>query len=146
MVHPLVLPNLRNRIPFPVWTLKIITLITYQFSLLLFVCLAAACLWLTSRTYPSPTPPYCTVVGLSTVNIRDSVFSFISLYCLLSTVAPAPIKSFFPTFHFLVPFSLFTFHLPDFLQPACFSACLLFVLPLLFCGRTGELDWRSVWT
>ena len=38
--------------------------ITYQFSLLLFVCLA--CPWLAALTYPSPTPPYCTVVGLST--------------------------------------------------------------------------------
>ncbi len=50
--------------PYPLPCLNLITLITYQFSLLLFVCLA--CLWLAAFTYPSPTPPYYTVVGLST--------------------------------------------------------------------------------
>ncbi len=39
-------------------------------------------------------------------------------------------------------FSLFTllFHLPDLHQPASLSACLLSVLPLFLCRRTGELD------
>ena len=39
------------------------------------------CLWLAALTYPSPTPPYCTVVGLSTYVI----LSFLLFY---STVAP----------------------------------------------------------
>jgi hypothetical protein len=78
--------------PYPLPCLNLITLITYQFSLLLFVCLA--CLWLAALTltYPSPTPPYCTVVGLSTVEIfshkpnsNSSHTSATTLYTLLVT-------------------------------------------------------------
>jgi hypothetical protein len=48
--------------PYPLPYLNLITLITYQFSFLLFVCLA--CLW---ASLYLRTLPYCTVVGLSTV-------------------------------------------------------------------------------
>ncbi len=58
----------------------------------------------------------------------------ISLYCRTNQkffhqnvfFTPPPPGSCHPLFTFPYPF-----HLPDFLQPACFSACLLFVLPLL---------------
>ncbi len=50
ILWPLVLPNLGNRILFPVSCLNLITLITYQFSLLLFVCLA--CPWLAYTYVP----------------------------------------------------------------------------------------------
>ena len=57
----------------------------------------------------------------------------ISLYCRTnqkffhqSFFTPPPPGSCHPLFTFPYPY-----HLPDLLQPACFSACLLFVLPLL---------------
>ncbi len=127
-----------------------ITLITYQFSLLLFVCLCLACLWLAALTYPSPTPPYCTVVGLST-------YLILSFLLFHSTVAPIILlcsKVFFspkfflllppwvlsPTFHFPYPF-----HLPDFLQPACFSACLFAACSLccLCCSVVVRVSWTD---
>ncbi len=43
MVHPLVLRSAEPQEPYPLPCLNLITLITYQFSLLLFVCLA--CPW-----------------------------------------------------------------------------------------------------
>ncbi len=69
------------------------------------------------------------------------LLSLTPLHRVLSLVCPeltsaSPRSPCLPTLFTL----LYHFHLPDFLQPACFSACLLFVLPLLFCGRTGELD------
>ncbi len=105
---------------------------------------------------PHPYPTWC--VGLSTYVIK----SFLSFH---STATVAPIifilvcsKFFSPKFFYSSPAGschpLFTFpypfHLPDFLQPACFSACLLFVLPLLsvvvrvswtdaLCGRSFAL-------
>ena len=114
-----------------------ITLITYQFSLLPFACLACLCASLCSRTLVSPLPyPVCWLI-----NIRDSVFlrflyenddyflSFLRTFFVF----------FYPSFFNFPPpclvshFSLFTllFTLPDFLQqlasPACLHSC-LFVL------------------
>jgi hypothetical protein len=107
--------------------LEFITLITYQFSLLLFFCLT--CPWLAALTYPSLTPPYCTVVGLSTYVILSfllfhSTVGPITLLCSKVFFSPnvfhlSPPGSCHPLFTFLYPF-----HLPDLLQPACFSACL----------------------
>ncbi len=113
-----------------------ITLITYLFSLLPFTCLACLCASLCLCTLAlTPYPTRC--VGLSTYVIK----SFLLFH---STVAPIIFilvcsKYFSPKFFYSSPpgscHPLFTFpypfHLPDFLQPACFSACLLFVLPLL---------------
>ena len=89
------------------------------------------------------------------INIRDCVFlnpfSFLlpshqSFFVFFTQVFySSPHESCHPFFTFLYPF-----HLPDLLQPACFSACLLSVLPLLsvvvrvswtdaVCGRSFAL-------
>jgi hypothetical protein len=86
VVHPLVLRSAEPQEPYPLPCLNLITLITYQFSLLLFVCLACLCLWLASLTYPSPTPPYCTVVGLSTINNLITLITYLSVFLLILTL------------------------------------------------------------
>jgi hypothetical protein len=116
-MHPLVLAN-----PF------LVTLITYLFSLLLFACLASLCACL-HLAYPSHHHYPSKYVGLpskyviksfilfySTVAPIIAFLSFQSFFTkvLFSTFAPWVLS---PTFHF--------YHFHDFLQPACFSACLL---------------------
>ncbi len=117
--------------PLPLPCFKLITLITYLFSLLPFTCLACLCASLCLCTLAlTPYPTWC--VGLSTYVIKS--FS-ISLYCRTNHfllflcffikvffTSPPP-RVLTHTFHFL-PYS---FHLPDFLQPACFSACFAFL-------------------
>jgi hypothetical protein len=121
--------------PYPLPCFNLITLITYLFSLLPFTCLACLCasLCLCITLALTPYPTRC--VGLSTYVIKP--FS-ISLYCRTNHFLlfflffhqsffhfspPPPPHVLSHTFHFL-PYS---FHLPDFLQPACFSACFAFV-------------------
>ena len=144
----MVLPDKRTRSPS---LCEFITLITYQFSLLPFACLACLCAGLRSRTLVyTPYPTRC--VDLS-FNIRDSVFlRFHS--CLLSSRTNHFLSFlFFTKVFFNLPptpclvshFSLFTllFTLPDFLQQLASPACLHFSLlcqNLSLCGRTGELD------
>ena len=78
--------------------------------------------------------------GCWLINIRDSVFSFISLYCRTNHYILVCSKFVFTkVFLLLTPGSchpfftfLYHFHLPDFLQPACFSACLLLFLCCLW--------------
>ena len=53
------------REPYPLPCVNLITLITYQFSFLFFVC--RACLGASPTYVPQPAPPYCTVFGLSTL-------------------------------------------------------------------------------
>ena len=104
-----------------------ITLITYQFSLLPFACLACLCASLCSRTLVSPLPyPVCWLI-----NIRDSVFwRFLQSH-----------QSFFvflPKFFFNSPppvscLSLFTFHStlhPSWLPSAACFTCLFAFLSL----------------
>jgi hypothetical protein len=126
--------------PYPLPCLNLITLITYQFSLLLFVCLA--CPWF--AYYLRTLADTSLLHGCWLTNIRDSVFSFISLYCRTNQICFSPKFVFYssppgschPLFTFLYPF-----HLPDFLQPACFSACLF----ALFVASVASDRWVS-WT
>jgi hypothetical protein len=99
--------------PYPLPCLNLITLITYQCSLLLFVFLACPWLALLLRTLADTH----FLQGCWFINIRDSVFSFISLYCRnnhftlfqknnspnLFYFSPPWVLS--PTFHFSLPFS-----------------------------------------
>ncbi len=90
-------------------------------------CLPLACITL---TYPSPTPPCCTVVGLSTYVIK-------SFLCFHSTVAP--IKKFFhQNFLLLPPLGLVTHFLLSttlFTILTCFSQ--LASLPVCVCSPCG---------
>ncbi len=63
--------------PYPLPCVNLITLITYLFSLLLFVCLS--CHW--ASPYLRTLADTTLLHGCWLINIRDSVFSFISLYC-----------------------------------------------------------------
>ncbi len=115
-----------------------LTLITYLFFLLLFACSCLSSCWpVLAYCSPHPLPyPVCWLI-----NIHDFVFSnfvlfFAPIVFLFSSSRQtenspprvlSPIVSFF-TFY---P----TLHLPDFLQPACFSACLLLLrVSLCPCG------------
>ncbi len=106
-------------------------------------CLPLACV---SLTYPSPTPPCCTVVGLSTYVIK----SFLWFH---STVRRTNQKVFSPKFFLLLPplvlvthFSLsptlFTF-LTCFSQlaslPACFLCCLCCLWSYGWVGLKGTV-------
>jgi hypothetical protein len=102
-------------------------------------CLPLACV---SLTYPSPTPPCCTVVGLSTYVIK----SFLWLHSTVAPIKKFSPKFFYssppwvlsPTFHFPLPFS------PSWLPSASLLLCLLALcVASVVCGRTGELDWRG---
>jgi hypothetical protein len=75
MVHPFVLATSEPQEPYPLPCLNLITLITYLFSFLLFVCLA--CLWasLYLRTLADATLLH----GCWLINIRDSVFFYFTL-------------------------------------------------------------------
>ena len=126
--------------PYPLPCFNLIILITYLISLLPFTCLACLCvsLWLCTLAL-TPYPTRC--VGLSTYVIK----SFLLFH---STVTPIIFilvcsKFFHQSFLLLPPpgscHPLFTFyptlHLPNFLQPACFSACLLLLrVSLCPCG------------
>jgi hypothetical protein len=94
--------------------------------------------------HTSPLPYRTRIVGLSTYVIT----SFLNLFSFLFTLPPIVFVFFTSPFFFHSPLtlclSLFTFSTLE-LFPTCFSqlpfsACLFSVLPLLFCGRTGELD------
>ena len=115
-----------------------ITLITYQFSLLPFACLACLCASLCSRTLVSP----LTLPGVLTYQH--------TWFCLLRFFVPTRTNHFLsyyflPKFFFfsisppppclVSHFSLFTllFTLPDFLQQLASPACLHFSL---LCQRT----------
>jgi hypothetical protein len=123
--------------PYPLPCLNLITLITYLFSLLLYVCLS--CPW--ASPYLRTLADTTLLHGRWLINIRDSVFSFISLYCRTNHFILVCSKCFFSPkfFSFSPPGSchplftfLYPFHLSDFLQPACFSAFfLLFVVSVL---------------
>ena len=133
----------RTKDSWPPSLFAFITLITYQFSLLPFACLACLCASLCSRTLVSP----LTLPGVLTYQH--------TWFCLfaISTVSSQSHQSFLPKFFFNFPspvscLSLFTFHstLPPSWLPsvACFTC--LFVVSLCglcLCGCTGELDWRG---
>ncbi len=120
-----------------------ITLITYQFSFLLFACRACPRVSLCSPTLAPRTllayqhtwlSLFLNLVSLLLPSHQS--FSFLMFNNCFLTPPPPP-GSCHPLFTFPYPF-----HLPDLLQPACFSACLLSVWPLLSL-RLGELDWRG---
>jgi hypothetical protein len=126
-----------------------ITLITYLFSLLPFTCLACLCDSLCLCTLAlTPYPTRC--VGLSTYVIK-SFLLFHSTVALIIFIlvcskffspkffTPPPPGSCHPFFTFYP-----TLHLPDFLQPACFSACLLLLRVSLCPWRTARVS-LSAW-
>ncbi len=136
--------------PCPPSLCSFITLITYQFSFLLFTCLACLRVSLRSPTLAPRTllayqhtwlSLFLNLVSLLLPShLPPIVFVFVfSTKCFYSS--PPWILS--PTFHFSLPFS--PSWLAYLLQPACFSACLrLFSLwPLLSLLLLGELDWRG---
>ncbi len=114
-----------------------ITLITYQFSLLLLVCLACPLLALLLRTLADTTWYKC--VGLSTYVILSF---FISFYCRTNHFILVCSKVFHPpwvlspTFHFPLPFS------PSWLP----SASLLLCLFALFVASVAPVRFWVSWT
>ena len=119
----MVLANLRNCSP----SLCFIHNLNHVsvFSYLCLSCISLACLTLVAP------PPYSCVVDLSTYVILSFCFYFCSLHqsFFFSRLRDRQKIFFLPPPRVLSPiFSLFTFyptlHLPDLLQPACFSACL----------------------
>jgi hypothetical protein len=136
----------KPREPHPPSLFELITLITYLFSLLPFACLACLCTGLCLRTLAlTPYPTQC--VGLSTYVIKSFVL-FHSKLTVAPIIAFLSFQSIFsPKFFFTFPpwllspifhlYYYYPFHLPDFLQPACFSACLLLLcFEPLPCGTT----------
>ena len=115
----------RTKESWPPSLFAFITLITYQFSLLPFACLACLCASLCSRTLVSP----LTLPGVLTY--QHTWFCLFAIFTLVyCQVAPIIFYPFYQSFfHFLIFSSPLT--LPDLLQPAFFT-CLfcLFVLPL----------------
>ena len=110
--------------------MNLITLITYQFSLLPFACLACLCASLCSRTlvctpYPTRCVDLSTYVILSFAifcpNSHQSFFVFLLFTKVFFSISPPPCL--------VSHFSLFTllFTLPDFLQQLASPACLHFV-------------------
>ncbi len=88
------------------------------------------------HAYCSPHPLPYLVCWL--INIRDEVF-FIFFFLFTNHFIPVFSKCFYQSFFHSPPLPLFSFlllllpfQLPDFLQPACFSACLL-LLCVSFC-------------
>ncbi len=138
---------LANQKTCPPSLFEFITLITYLFSLLLCACLASCLpLCLPVLAYRSPHFYLTQCVGLSTYVI----LSFLNLFSFLFTLPPIVFIFVLPHSFFFSPppttpcRSLFTFSTLE-LFLTCFSqlpfsTCLFSVLPLLFCGRTGELD------
>ena len=130
--------------PYPLPCLNLITLITYQFSLLLFVCLA--CPWpaLVLRTLAQHH------LAARLLAYQHTWLSLFFDFTLLSHQSKVFSPKFFyssppwvlsSTFHFPLPFS------PSWLPSASLLLCLLALcVASVVCGRTGELDWRSVWT
>ncbi len=133
---------------------EFITLITYQFSP---VTLRLSCWPLASLplTYPSR---HRFIEGCWLINIRDSVFLFHSTVARRTNHFNLVCSNCFhqsPKFFYSPPpgscHPLFTllypFHLPDFLQPACFLLLCLFALCVVAsvapvrCAVLGELDW-----
>ena len=124
-----------------------ITLITYQFSLLPFACLACLCASLCSRTLVSP----LTLPGVLTY--QHTWFCLFAIFTLVyCQVAPIISYRFYQrvfsisrvlslTFHFSLYSSPFLTSFSSLLHlPVCFlSPCVASVL----CGRTGESDWRG---
>jgi hypothetical protein len=121
----LVLANLRNCSPS---LCSFITLILNHVSVSVFSYLCLSCISLACLTLVTPSPYSC-VVDLSTYVILSFCFIlfFTPIVFLFSSSRQTEI--FFSPPRVLSPiFSLSTFyptlHLPDLLQPACFSACL----------------------
>jgi hypothetical protein len=122
---------------------EFITLITYQFSLV--TLRLSCCPWPAYHLRTLADTTSLKGVGLSTYVILSFC---ISLYCRTNHFHSCLLKLVFTKVFFTLPppgscHPLFTllypFHLPDFLQPACFSACFFFCtsccLPLLpLCG------------
>ena len=143
MVHSLVVTD-QGILTFILFSL--ITLITYLFSLLLCACLA--CLraslcapTLAPRTLLAYQHTWLSLFFYFTLLSHQS-FYFVRKFFFTKVFSLLPPGSCDPLFTFLYPF-----HLPDLLQPACFSACLrlFFLWPLLpliagWVGRTGV--WR----
>jgi hypothetical protein len=113
-------------------------------SAFFYPCLS--CLGLTSLTLVSP--PLHT--GCWLINIRDSVFSH-SIFLFFAPIvfvfltkvfyfSPSP-ESCHPLFTFV--FLWLPFPLPDLLQPACFSACFVFVLIV---ASVAPVRFRVSWT
>ena len=136
----------RTKDSWPPTLFDFITLITYQFSLLPFACLACLCASLCSRTLVSPlTLPgvltyqhtwFClfAISFLSTVKSHQSIFI---LFTKVFSIPPPP-RVLSLTFHFSLYSSPF---LTSFSSLLHLPVCILSVwLPC--CGRTGELDWR----
>jgi hypothetical protein len=132
----------RDPHPLPCFLFNLITLITYLFSFLLFVCLACPCA--SVLTYPSPHHLTCTGVGLSTYVILSffyfTLLSHQSFYFVPKFVFH---QSFF---HFSAPGSclpLFTFvflwlHFSPSWLPS--GSLLLCLLKLFVCGLCRNLN------
>ncbi len=120
----------RTKRPVPPPCFEFITLITYQFFLLLFACLACLCACLCLRTL-ALTTTIARVLASSTYVIK----SFWTFFRSFFTHPPIVFRFFTKVFFQFPPpclvshFSLFNllFTLPDFLQPACFTCLFIFV-------------------
>ena len=117
-------------------------------SVFLYLCLS--CVSLACPTLVAPSPYLVLVCWL--INIRDSVFCpfDFSVLCTnrFSFLVRDRQKTFSPPRVLSPIVSFFTFyptlHLPDFLQPACFSACLLLLRVSLCPSGTARVS-LSVW-
>ena len=144
---------LANQKTCPPSLFELTTLITYLFSFLLFACLACHRACLCSPTVALTIyPTRC--VGSSTYVILSFLIFFVLCNNRFDFVFT---KVFFTspplglvTHSSLLSFFDYPFHLPDLLQSACFSACLLLFLCCLWplrnpdCLCLGQLELKLV--